>query len=79
MTKDRLSSQLLLYVPGYPRAGDLKHIASGRECSLLLYRQPCHLYWTDALWQTFRFCYHHRLSIAGNCRMCLVEVCPLLQ
>uniref|UniRef100_A0A383VYH3 Uncharacterized protein n=1 Tax=Tetradesmus obliquus TaxID=3088 RepID=A0A383VYH3_TETOB len=21
-----------------------------------------------------RFCYHHRLSIAGNCRMCLVEV-----
>ena len=22
----------------------------------------------------FRFCYHDRLSIAGNCRMCLVEV-----
>ncbi|MCY4261126.1 MAG: 2Fe-2S iron-sulfur cluster-binding protein, partial [Rhodobacteraceae bacterium] len=21
-----------------------------------------------------RFCYHERLSIAGNCRMCLVEV-----
>jgi NADH dehydrogenase (ubiquinone) Fe-S protein 1 len=21
-----------------------------------------------------RFCYHSRLSIAGNCRMCLVEV-----
>merc|ERR1711920_845620 len=21
-----------------------------------------------------RFCYHHRLSIAGNCRMCLVDV-----
>src|SRR5258708_19439536 len=21
-----------------------------------------------------RFCYHQRLSIAGNCRMCLVEV-----
>eukprot|EP00873_Tetraselmis_striata_P028269 jgi/Tetstr1/448533/TSEL_035796.t1 len=21
-----------------------------------------------------RFCYHHRLSVAGNCRMCLVEV-----
>ena len=21
-----------------------------------------------------RFCYHHKLSIAGNCRMCLVEV-----
>ena len=21
-----------------------------------------------------RFCYHPRLSIAGNCRMCLVEV-----
>jgi len=21
-----------------------------------------------------RFCYHDRLSIAGNCRMCLVEV-----
>ena len=20
-----------------------------------------------------RFCYHERLSIAGNCRMCLVE------
>jgi NADH-quinone oxidoreductase subunit G len=23
-----------------------------------------------------RFCYHERLSIAGNCRMCLVEVSP---
>nr|MEA2799157.1 NADH-quinone oxidoreductase subunit [Phenylobacterium sp.] len=23
-----------------------------------------------------RFCYHERLSIAGNCRMCLVEVKP---
>lgn len=23
-----------------------------------------------------RFCYHERLSIAGNCRMCLVEVRP---
>src|SRR5881398_2401446 len=23
-----------------------------------------------------RFCYHERLSIAGNCRMCLVEVAP---
>ena len=22
-----------------------------------------------------RFCYHDRLAIAGNCRMCLVEVC----
>lgn len=21
-----------------------------------------------------RFCYHERLSVAGNCRMCLVEV-----
>ena len=21
-----------------------------------------------------RFCYHERLSIAGNCRMCLVQV-----
>ena len=21
-----------------------------------------------------RFCYHERLSIAGNCRMCLIEV-----
>ena len=24
-----------------------------------------------------RFCYHERLSIAGNCRMCLVEVKPV--
>ena len=24
-----------------------------------------------------RFCYHERLTIAGNCRMCLVEVKPL--
>lgn len=24
-----------------------------------------------------RFCYHQRLSIAGNCRMCLVEVSKL--
>src|SRR5687767_11003717 len=23
-----------------------------------------------------RFCYHERLAIAGNCRMCLVEVSP---
>ena len=23
-----------------------------------------------------RFCYHDRLSIAGNCRMCLVEIKP---
>ena len=23
-----------------------------------------------------RFCYHDRLSVAGNCRMCLVEVKP---
>ena len=23
-----------------------------------------------------RFCYHERLSLAGNCRMCLVEVAP---
>ena len=23
---------------------------------------------------TCRGCYHHKLSIAGNCRMCLVEV-----
>src|SRR4026207_381053 len=23
-----------------------------------------------------RFCYHERLSIAGNCRMCLVEGAP---
>ncbi len=22
-----------------------------------------------------RFCYHERLSVAGNCRMCLVEAC----
>src|SRR5919202_5093914 len=26
--------------------------------------------------ETPRFCYHGRLSIAGNCRMCLVEVAP---
>ena len=25
-----------------------------------------------------RFCYHERLSIAGNCRMCLVEMENLL-
>ena len=23
-----------------------------------------------------RFCFHERLSVAGNCRMCLVEVKP---
>ena len=23
-----------------------------------------------------RFCYHERLSVAGNCRMCLVEIAP---
>ena len=25
-----------------------------------------------------RFCYHEKLSIAGNCRMCLVEMKNLL-
>ena len=28
----------------------------------------------SSLPENFRFCYHERLSIAGNCRMCLVEV-----
>ena len=23
-----------------------------------------------------RYCYHEKLSVAGNCRMCLVEVSP---
>ena len=26
-----------------------------------------------------RFCYHERLSIAGNCRMCLVEIEKILK
>ena len=26
-----------------------------------------------------RFCYHERLSIAGNCRMCLVEVAGIAE
>lgn len=34
-----------------------------RECKTHRKRFPCR-----------RFCYHQRLSIAGNCRMCLVEV-----
>ena len=25
-----------------------------------------------------RFCYHEKLSIAGNCRMCLVEMEPTI-
>jgi NADH dehydrogenase (ubiquinone) Fe-S protein 1 len=24
-----------------------------------------------------RFCYHERLSVAGNCRMCLVEIAKM--
>jgi len=34
--------------------------------------QACELAWKEIP----RFCYHERLSIAGNCRMCLVEVKP---
>ena len=34
--------------------------------------QACELAGVEIL----RFCYHERLSIAGNCRMCLVEVKP---
>jgi len=30
--------------------------------------------WTRLAFEDPRFCYHPRLSIAGNCRMCLVEV-----
>lgn len=29
---------------------------------------------TEAGVEIPRFCYHERLSVAGNCRMCLVEV-----
>ena len=32
--------------------------------------QACELAWKEIP----RFCYHERLSIAGNCRMCLIEV-----
>lgn len=32
---------------------------------------------TDLLPNLRRFCYHQRLSIAGNCRMCLVEASSL--
>ncbi|TIT48854.1 MAG: 2Fe-2S iron-sulfur cluster binding domain-containing protein, partial [Mesorhizobium sp.] len=28
----------------------------------------------DAGAEVPRFCFHERLSIAGNCRMCLIEV-----
>lgn len=45
--------------------------------------KPCYLYIKNTyLFQAAamvgveipRFCYHERLSVAGNCRMCLVEV-----
>ena len=38
--------------------------------SVLLWLQAC----AEVGVQIPRFCYHERLSIAGNCRMCLVEV-----
>jgi 2Fe-2S iron-sulfur cluster binding domain len=47
----------------------------GRGC---LSQQTSSLTVKSATWDVqslaCRFCYHQRLSIAGNCRMCLVEV-----
>ena len=37
---------------------------------LAIYFQAC----AQAGVEIPRFCYHDRLSVAGNCRMCLVEV-----
>ncbi len=37
--------------------------------------QACNLYDINIP----RFCYHEKLSIAGNCRMCLVEVAGMLK
>ena len=40
------------------------------QCDLVFVTQAC----AEGGVQIPRFCYHERLSIAGNCRMCLVEV-----
>ena len=48
---------------------DGKEIEVEEGCTVL---QACEIAGEDVP----RFCYHDRLSIAGNCRMCLVEVQP---
>src|SRR3981189_3289121 len=46
---------------------DGKEIDVPRKC-------PLRRAWEAAGAEIPRFCYHERLSIAGNCRMCLVEI-----
>ena len=48
---------------------DNKEIEVDEGCTVL---QACEIAGVEIP----RFCYHDRLSIAGNCRMCLVEVKP---
>ena len=46
---------------------------NGEECEItegMTILQACE----EAGLEIPRFCYHDRLSIAGNCRMCLVDV-----
>ena len=56
-----------------PRAGYIRVSVDGRDVDVLngcTVLQACE----EAGVLIPRFCYHNRLSVAGNCRMCLVEV-----
>jgi NADH-quinone oxidoreductase subunit G len=46
---------------------DDRYVYIGKELTVL---QACDKVFKDIP----RFCYHEKLSIAGNCRMCLVEI-----
>jgi hypothetical protein len=57
---DNQKNFIWIYLNGYPAAFE-------KEISIIqaTYRQG---------WYVPRFCYHSRLKIAGNCRMCFVEI-----
>jgi len=59
-TSQALGNQFQVYIDGKPVTVD---------GSYTIY-QACQ----EAGVEIPRFCYHERLSVAGNCRMCLVEV-----
>ena len=59
-----LMQDALAIAAGYVR------LATGTACQCQRKEEACE----QAGVEIPRFCYHERLSIAGNCRMCLVEV-----
>ena len=58
-----------------PESGE-RGFAAGQATLTRLPRELCFTGLPHNALGDCRFCYHQRLSIAGNCRMCLVEVRP---